>query len=85
MSVFNGDFTYHEFSKAVKNNAKILTIWNKVLLGGIKRVYDADLPDIGGDPGTIGGVTLGSGQGVDGGRPISIIITEKDYILMNKI
>jgi hypothetical protein len=44
-------YAYHVFSKDIKNEAKVLTIWNKDLLGDKKDVYDADLPEV--DPGMI--------------------------------
>ena len=80
LAIFDKNFAYHVFTKEIKNEAKVLIIWNKTLLGDIvkEKIYDADLPDV--DPGVVEGVTLGEG---DKGRPISIIITTKGYILMN--
>ena len=71
----NPNYAYHAFSKVIKNNAAVLTIWDKTVLGEIEgKAYDAD---------------LGSTKGVDGllpndeGRPISIIKTKKDFTLIN--
>ena len=71
----NPIYEYHAFSKVIKNDAAVLTIWDQTVLGEIEgNAYDAD---------------LGLTKGVDGllpndeGRPISIIKTKKDFTLIN--
>lgn len=67
----NENFEYHAFSKKITNNASVLTIWKKNILGTKAEVYDEDL-----------GLTEGLLPN-DKGRPISIIKTSKGYALIN--
>ena len=74
----NTNFKCHEFSKEIKNDAAVLTIWDESVLGERDSYYDADL-----------GLTKEGGNLVTGllpndeGRPISIIKTKKGYVLIN--
>lgn len=65
-------YAHHIFSETITNDAKVLTIWNKTKFGEMKTVYDADL-GIGPEP----------NSPADKGRPISIITTDKGYVLIN--
>jgi hypothetical protein len=67
----NDNFEYHVFSKKITNNASVLTIWDKNVLGTKTEVYDEDL-----------GLTEGLLPN-DKGRPISIIKTTGGYALIN--
>ena len=70
----NPNYTYHAFSKEIKYNAAVLTIWDKTVLGEMESAHDED---------------LGLTKGVDGlvdadkGRPISIIKTMNGFTLIN--
>jgi hypothetical protein len=73
----------HAFAKSVKNNAKVLTIWDPDTFGTKIAAYDADLIDQGRDE-EAGGFKLNlDANGGDAGRPISIIKTTGGYFLMN--
>ena len=73
----------HEFTKPVKNAAKVLTLWDPETFGTKIAAYDADLIDQGRDE-EAGGFKLNlDPNGGDAGRPISIIKTTKGYFLMN--
>jgi len=88
LGMFGANFESHHTSVTVTDpagkwlyDADLLTIWDAELLGKELRVYDADLPQLRDfAPGTIDGVTLGAS---DKGRPISIVITDKGFIIMN--
>uniref|UniRef100_A0A6C0BC25 Endonuclease/exonuclease/phosphatase domain-containing protein n=1 Tax=viral metagenome TaxID=1070528 RepID=A0A6C0BC25_9ZZZZ len=59
---------YGQKVKGIPNDASMLTLWHEKL-GPMVNHYDKDLGE-GGAP-------------ADGGRPISIILTEKGYVLVN--
>lgn len=79
--ILQKDYEYVPFTKAITNDAKVLTIFDKSL-GAIEDVYEADL-----------GLTVrANGTNVfnppttmpnDGGRPIMIIKTSGGYTLIN--
>jgi hypothetical protein len=77
----NPNYQACPFGKKIKNDACVLTIWDSKLLGEKATEYHEDI----GATKTETGEDLfpGGGAGADGGRPISIIITEKGFILMN--
>ena len=81
LRVINHDFQGCPFDKKIKNDASLLTIWDAKLLGNLKTQYHEDI----GGTKTADGADLfpGGAAGGDGGRPISIIVTDKGYILMN--
>ena len=60
---------YGQKLKGIPNDASMLTLWDANKLGPMVNHYDKDLGE-GGAP-------------ADGGRPISIILTEKGYVLVN--
>lgn len=81
LRAINHDFQGCPFDKKIKNDAALLTIWDTKLLGNLKTQYHED---IGGTKTADGGDLFpGGAAGGDGGRPISIIVTDKGYILMN--
>jgi hypothetical protein len=65
-------YASHIFSKSITNDAKVLTIWDKTKFGEMSTAYDEDL-GIGPEP----------NSPADKGRPISIITTDKGYVLIN--
>jgi len=74
----NPDLIGVPFTKDLVNNAKVLTIYNRTLLGDIARVYEADL-------GNTEGIFTPATEKMpnDSGRPIQIIITTRGFIIMN--
>jgi hypothetical protein len=78
------------FTKKIKNDAAILTIWDESKLGRLILQYHEDIggtkiageADGDGKPVEVD-LFPGGAEGGDGGRPISIIVTDKGFVIMN--
>jgi hypothetical protein len=69
------------FGKKIKNDASLLTIWDATKLGRLVLQHHEDIGGTKTDTGA--DLFPGGAEGGDGGRPISIIVTEKGFVLMN--